>query len=45
MALDALEQDVEARTGFIFGLAVDPLFDGLREHPRFSRILESVGLK
>ncbi len=42
-ALDSLEQSYELREGHIVMLNVDPRFDGIREHPRFQRLLEKVG--
>jgi TolB-like protein/DNA-binding winged helix-turn-helix (wHTH) protein len=43
-ALFALEKAIDERDPLLTSLAVDPLFDKLRSHPRFIEILKRVGL-
>lgn len=43
-ALTLLEQAYDERTGLIRLLKVEPMFDPLRDEPRFQRLLEKVGL-
>ncbi len=43
-ALRELELALEDRSRFVVFLGVWPAFDGLREHPRFARLLEDLGL-
>jgi hypothetical protein len=42
--LFALEKAIDERDPLLTSLAVDPLFDKLRSHPRFIEILKRVGL-
>jgi TolB-like protein len=44
-ALDLLEQAVTARDGLLVFLQVDPVFDSIRSHPRFTAIVEKLGLR
>lgn len=45
-AVEALETAVEQRDSpLLAALAVDPAFDPLRDHPRFARLLERLGLE
>lgn len=41
-ALDRLEQGLKERSFFMIYLRADPIYDDLREHPRFVRVLESL---
>ena len=43
-ALDALDEAAERRDGLLVWLLVDPLFDPLRDHPRFQALLVQTGL-
>ena len=42
-ALDLLERGFEERSYFMIYLRADPMYDELRSHPRFTRLLEQVG--
>jgi eukaryotic-like serine/threonine-protein kinase len=42
--LDWLERAFEARAGLLVFLGVEPMFDAVRSHPRFVRLLERLGL-
>jgi hypothetical protein len=42
-ALDRLERGLEERLYFMIYLRADPIYDELRSHPRFTRLLEQVG--
>jgi tetratricopeptide (TPR) repeat protein len=44
-ALDWLQRAVDARSGFVRYLFVEPRLDPLRDNPRFVALLERVGLK
>ena len=44
LALDYLELAYEAHDGNIPYLSVDPIFDDLRDQPRFRRLIERLGL-
>lgn len=39
-ALAWLEKAVQERTGFVFGVAIDPMYDNLRADPRFQELLQ-----
>ena len=43
-AFALLEQAVAARDGQVMFLGVQPAWDGLRDDPRFSAVLQRVGL-
>jgi hypothetical protein len=43
-ALSELEAAVDARIFDVIYLRVDPLFDPLREHPRFREVLRRIGI-
>jgi tetratricopeptide (TPR) repeat protein len=43
-AISWLEKAYEAGGGVHFGLKVDPIWDGLRSHPRFQGLLLRMGL-
>jgi DNA-binding winged helix-turn-helix (wHTH) protein/Tfp pilus assembly protein PilF len=43
-ALTELERALEYRNFNLIYVAVDPVFDSLREHPRFRRIVSTMGL-
>ncbi|HEX5031095.1 MAG TPA: protein kinase [Candidatus Eisenbacteria bacterium] len=43
-ALDLLEQACEERNTWLILLGVEPLFNSIREEPRFQRILDVIGL-
>jgi adenylate cyclase len=43
-ALDYLNRACELRLAEMVGVAVDPVFSPLHDHPRFQRILRAVGL-
>ena len=43
-ALAALEAAYQARSSLIAGLKADPIWDPLRNEPRFQKILTSIGL-
>jgi hypothetical protein len=43
-ALDALEDGLDQRHWLMSRLAVEPMWDPLRERPRFQAVLDSVGL-
>lgn len=43
-ALDEIETCLESRNVNLAWLAVDPALDPLREHPRFQRVLRTMGL-
>jgi hypothetical protein len=43
--LDWLQRAVDARSGFVRYLFVEPRLDPLRDNPRFVALLERVGLK
>lgn len=43
-ALDWLERALEERSSWLVSARVDPTFDQLRDHPRFQKIVEAVGL-
>jgi serine/threonine-protein kinase len=43
-ALDDLEKAVEAREGTVVYMQCEPVYDPIREHPRFKALLEKVGL-
>lgn len=43
-AFDALDAAVEERYDRLVYLDVDPLFDSLRDHPRFAKLRERIGL-
>lgn len=43
-ALDYLEQSYEDRVGWMLFLAFEPLFDPLRAHPRFQRLIRKISL-
>jgi Flp pilus assembly protein TadD len=45
LALDQLEQAVEAREDYVADLAIDPAYRPLRGNPRFEKLLVRVGLK
>jgi pentatricopeptide repeat protein len=42
-ALDRLERGLEERSYFMIYLRADPIYDELRSHPLFTRLLEQVG--
>jgi len=42
-ALDRLEQGYEEKSYWMIYLKADPVYDGLRSHPRFIRLLERLG--
>ena len=42
-ALDRLEQGLEERSYWMIYLKADPVYDSLRAHPRFIRLLERMG--
>jgi eukaryotic-like serine/threonine-protein kinase len=42
--LDWLERAFEARAGLLVFLGVEPMYDPVRAHPRFVRLLERLGL-
>ena len=42
-ALDRLEQGFEEKSYWMIYLKADPVYDGLRAHPRFIRLLERMG--
>ena len=44
-AMIELERSLEHRNMNLLYVAVDPVFDPLREHPRFRRIVAAVGLE
>ncbi len=44
-ALDELDRAREERSDYLPFLAVDPIFDPLHSHPRFSQILAAAGMK
>jgi serine/threonine-protein kinase len=44
-ALDLFERGFEQRDPAIKHLMVEPLYDGIREHPRFQALLETAGLR
>lgn len=44
VALDYLERAVEERDGNVAYLSVDPIFDDLREEPRFQELIRRLGL-
>jgi hypothetical protein len=43
-AMDALEEAHRERHGQIIYLRVDPVFDVLRDHPRFQTLQDTIGL-
>jgi len=43
-ALDALDEAIDRRDGLLVWLLVDPLFDPLRDRPRFQAMVEQTGL-
>ena len=43
-ALDWLEKAYDERSANLIFLAVDPLFDGLRDEPKFVALLDRVGI-
>ncbi len=43
-AIDWLEKAAEARTAEIIHIKCEPIYDSLREEPRFQRLIEYVGL-
>ena len=44
-ALAEVERAYEARRLNAIYLGVDPVYDGIRDHPRFQRVLDGMGLK
>ena len=44
LALDALDRACENRSGSMAFLRLDPLFDPLRDEPRFEDLLRRVSL-
>jgi TolB-like protein/Tfp pilus assembly protein PilF len=44
-ALDRLEQAFEERSYWMIYLNADPVYDGLRNHPRFIQLLERMGFE
>ncbi|NIM59022.1 MAG: protein kinase, partial [Candidatus Aminicenantes bacterium] len=44
-AFDWLNKAIDARSGFIVYLNVDPVFDSIRSDPRFKDLLSKAGLK
>jgi hypothetical protein len=42
-ALDRLEQGFEEKSFWMIYLKADPVYDGLRSHPRFIRLLQQLG--
>ena len=45
LAIAALEKGYEQRSPFMLWLNVDPLFDSLRDDPRFKALLKKVGFE
>jgi serine/threonine-protein kinase len=43
-ALSFLEKACDERSNFVLGLKVEPVFDGLRGHPRYAALLSRIGL-
>lgn len=43
-SLDQLDRAYEDRSGLLVYLGVDPVFDELRDRPRFTRLLRAVGV-
>jgi DNA-binding winged helix-turn-helix (wHTH) protein/Tfp pilus assembly protein PilF len=44
-ALTDLESAYELRNGNLLYIGMDPVYDGIRDHPRFQRILAGMGLR
>lgn len=44
-ALEQLERALEERAGFLAFLRVEPIFDPVRDEPRFQQLVERVGVK
>lgn len=44
-ALEEVERAYQARRLNAIYLGVDPVYDGIRNHPRFQKVLEGMGLK
>ena len=44
MALDALQRALIERRSDLVWMSVDPVFDPVREHPRFRLILSHLGV-
>jgi Flp pilus assembly protein TadD len=44
-ALDLAEEACRERSGFLTRFKVEPLFDPLRDEPRFKKLLHTIGLR
>jgi tetratricopeptide (TPR) repeat protein len=45
VAIDWLNRACEERSHWVIFLGTDPAFDGIRENPRFKRLLKEIGLQ